>query len=93
MDSWNGKPSETRALLSGTRKRRTSGDGATLEVRDDVYGEPGRGPLDYRSETIARFELRYLEDSNEVVLLKHGAAGEEPEAIYSELLERGTSCG
>ena len=98
MGDWNGQPSETRALLSGTRKIRASGDGATLEVRADIYGEPGRGPLDYRSETIARFELSYLPDTNEVVLLRYGneSEGAEAEAVYSELLdtERGTeSCG
>jgi hypothetical protein len=63
-------------MLRGTPTR--SGPGTTtLAVVDWDLAQP----------IIAEYELRYLPDTNEVVLLKHDAGiPEAPEAVYSELL-------
>ena len=84
--------------MNARREIRASGDGCALEVRADVYGEPGRGPLDYRSEVLARYTLRWLPDTSEVVLLKDTPHGEDhvigcsvyaPEAVHSDILDQG----
>jgi len=54
------------------------GNAAILVVSERI---PVDAPLQYRVEEIASFALRFMPDTNEVVLLK----GDE--VVYSELLD------
>lgn len=56
----------------------TSSNTAYLVVTDRIHDERN---LNFRDEEVAKYELRFLEDTNEVALVK------DDEIVFSEILE------